>query len=173
MHAVSPGPTTLPYYAALLRCPTTLPYHAAMHSLVHLLTISAVMVHAMLGCCVHQSHANCCTQTDRHLAAGHQTACPNQCCSHESAEDKSTVHDSDSQLPAPHACCHDQCYWPAPEASLDVDLLLQHFATDLGALPSTTAPTSLGFAIAQSQWPDLSPHLLPVRTHLAKRVLIL
>jgi hypothetical protein len=162
-----------------------------MASFLQLLTAAAILVHATLGCCAHESHQgsdtsktanDCCgTKHDGHqhtqpskelpsLEAGSiaQTIC------HAGSQEGVRNHECQAQRPNSHECSHANCSWPYPEARGNTDLILL-LPTDISQCDLTASHASaLGNAIATSNaLPDISPHNLSVRSHLAMCVLLI
>jgi hypothetical protein len=141
-----------------------------MALLIHLLTSAALMVHAIVGCCGHGGHSK---------AAGHTHGCMDGCHtvhshhghSHGDAPDQSGA--ADEAPESPHVCEHARCAWHVQE-STEIDWLrpsLDWIAFGLEAhVPSRfEARDASELSIRRS----IEASALPVRSHLAKCVLVI
>jgi hypothetical protein len=153
-------------------------YPVAMASFIRLLTATAVLVHATVGCCAHEAHSVhgecsesiCCHDIDNH---GHSVEGELQAgCSTTLALISDNEHKSEQ--PVPHDCCRDKCKWTDSEARDNFDFVLSGFTGN--------AACSL---IASHGLPQVNRSALillsrnsslctaPVRAHLAKCVLLI
>ena len=159
-----------------------------MTRFLHLLTTVAILMHTTVGCCASEAHGvagQCCGQMESHGiesdSHGHhchtgkadhsskvafQMACP--------STRKSSSDSHKSEQPTPHECCHDDCQWPAPEARSCIDLMLLGFAGNSPWILTSPQVLVLGDG-RDSLLPlfDVLTHTVPLRTHLAKCVLLI
>jgi len=160
-----------------------------MTSLTHIVTASAILLHSLLGCCTHEAHGDsgsCCGAThstdspDSSITEAEHSDCP-FCKSHDTVANDETPSSaecgssSNSHQPtAPHECHHNSCKWTAPRGEYRSDFLAFH------SVFAITFSSEAPFAVLQEEWggllrltPFASPHMLPVRRHLAKLVFLI
>jgi len=164
-----------------------------MTQFVHLLTAAAILVHATMGCCAHESHdteshdtsETCCEQSsscdsehDDHEHANHSTIShsknslpPKEA---SSVQGLSCTAGYQSQQPEPHECSHAGCSLSAPEVRSCADLMLLNFAGTIQWTATAPPVFFLNIGIDSPHLlPDFSLHTVPLRTHLAKSVLLI
>jgi len=166
-----------------------------MTSLVHLLTAATIFVHATMGCCAHEAHdaiqgtsgepsTSCCCEHDTHGQGTHGQGTHGQGAHEQGAHE----HDGgglsqELPQPAPHECSHTDCTWPAPEVRNSGDFFSLDFAGIVpwplsGSRVSSSELFVLGNGLGNGfNFPGLLPNaflrILPVRSHLAKCVLLI
>lgn len=118
-----------------------------MTPFIHLLTTTAIFVHATLGCCAHETHGvagNRCEPTDccdselhgqvnesQHQAIGH------------SQHSLNSAYLCQSQQSESHQCEHALCSWSAPDSRSSVELMLQTSLECIHGLQSTSPASFL------------------------------
>ncbi|NOY41479.1 MAG: hypothetical protein GXP26_06545 [Planctomycetes bacterium] len=144
-----------------------------MTPFIHMLTVVAVLVHSTLGCCAHQAHDTsdtCCEPSD---------CCGSEHCGSEQDSLKHADHSDKSQSKesrptVPHECSHASCKFSVPESRSCADLMSLDAANSIQWTSTVSFVFVLGNGIdSPNLLPDISRHTMPVRTHLAKSVLLI
>ncbi len=157
-----------------------------MTPLVHFLTIAAVLVHSTLGCCAHQAHSAsgaCCEPSD---------CCDSEPCdsggcdsgqgglehanhSAKSLSQKQLLNGGyQTQPTVPRECDHASCEFSVPEARSCANLRLLAAANSVQWTSRTSLVSVLGNGFdSPILLNDIPLHAMPVRTHLAKSVLLI
>jgi hypothetical protein len=137
---------------------------------IHLLTSAALVVHAIVGCCGHEGHST---------AVGHTHGCLDGCHPAHSHHGHTHGEPQDQngaagKIPeSPHVCEHARCAWHVQE-SVEIDWLGPHLECTAWSLETWVPVRSVGLAAnSVSHWRSIEAGALPVRTHLAKCVLVI
>lgn len=152
-----------------------------MIQFVRLLTIVAVLVHSTLGCCAHQAHSKsdtCCEPSD--CCGSEHCGSEQEGLEHASHSDKSHSQEQllkggcQSQQTVPHECSHASCKFSVPESRSSADLMSLDAANSIQWTSTASFVFVLGNGIdSLILLPDISLHTMPVRSHLAKSVLLI
>jgi hypothetical protein len=126
-----------------------------MAGLARILSIAALIVHLMVGCCSH--HAQGYESKDCSAATGEPTPdgrCTQCLCDHHGTED----------------CQRCKCFLPSPRRTVAGSVLLR-FQTSFAALPDDRL-SGAGIA-SHVRFRATGRLLMPVRLHLANQVLLI
>lgn len=134
-----------------------------MRSVTTNLMVAVVVLHAVLGCCMHHSHA---AETGSAAPTG-STKCANDCDRHNTKECASHGPGHGGQ----GSCHEEKCVYIRPPRD---DSQVAAFAIWLANARSMLAPV-LNFDRQAAGSPDAEYPviLMPVRSHLAKHVLLI
>ena len=135
-----------------------------MRSVISNLLIAVVVLHAVLGCCMHHSHAD-------ESGAVAQLAEPS--CGRDCSQWEQHAHCPAGSHQGEERSCHeDQCVFVRPTQQDDSEIRPACVCTIPCALPVSGA-TQVAQSPAWFLWNETGTLPLPVRSHLAKQVLLI